>query len=56
MSNEDLFKELRSLDDSLKLAEELGTGTDGVIGIIVRAEQELKSRGIDSESIKSRQL
>lgn len=56
MSNENLLEELRNLDTSLKLTEELGTGSDGVKSIIIAAEQELESRGVASENIRSRQL
>lgn len=56
MSDEKLFEELRELDGSLKLAEELGSGTEGVKDIIIAAEKELRNRGIDDASIASRQL
>ena len=54
MSNAELIEELSNLDNSLRLATELGTGTSGVEAIISQAEQELVSRGIDTADIKSR--
>jgi hypothetical protein len=54
MSNAELIKELSNLDNSLKLATELGTGTSGIETIISQAEQELISRGVDSDDVKLR--
>ena len=56
LSNEELLKELVGLDESLKLATELGTGTGGVETIIDAAEKELATRGLNETQIKNRDL
>lgn len=56
MSNDELFDELKNLDESLQLASETGTGTEGVETIIVAAERELVARGLEYDQIKTRSL
>lgn len=51
MSTEELLEELRSLNKSLELADELGTGTEGVSAIIESAKRELMTRGISEDDI-----
>lgn len=56
MSNLELIQELCDLDVSLKLAEQLGTGTAGIVSIIDAAEKELVNRGVDEAQITNRRL